>query len=312
MSIVIITGGSGLVGTVLSAILSASGHEVIILGRGPAGYLPSKQSSVSYAQWDTSKFFIPPGIIEKADAIVHLAGAGVADKRWSAKRKKEIAESRTASSTTLVKALTETSNKVTTVVSASAIGWYGPDSVIPNPAPFVETDPADSSFLGETCRLWEESIEPVTSLGKRLVKLRIGIVLSKQGGALKEFMKLLRFGLASILGNGQQVISWIHIEDLCRIILAALDNATMQGVYNAVAPSPVNNKALTLQLAKALRGKSFIPVYVPAFVLKIMLGEMSIEVLKSTTVSANKLRNSGFKFLYPGLDAALNELVRKT
>ncbi len=311
MSMIIITGGSGLVGTALSYILSANGHEVVILGRNPVGQLPANLSAVSYVQWDTSKQFIPPGIIERADAIVHLAGAGVADKRWSAKRKKEIVDSRTASSATIVKAIAERPNHIKTIVSASAIGWYGPDSAIPNSTPFVETDPADAAFLGETCRLWEESIEPVSGLGKRLVKLRIGIVLSRKGGALKEFMKPLQYGLAAILGNGKQVISWIHIDDLCRIIVQALDKQDMQGVYNAVAPTPINNKALTLQLAKTMRGKSFIPVYVPALALKIMLGEMSVEVLKSTTVSENKIRNTGFQFLYPGLDAALNQIVKK-
>ncbi|HSY77763.1 MAG TPA: DUF1731 domain-containing protein, partial [Bacteroidia bacterium] len=206
-------------------------------------------------------------------------------------------------------ALKNNSNKVTTVISASAIGWYGPDKIPVKP--FVETNEADTSFLGETCKLWEQSIEPVQQLGKRLVKLRTGIVLSNEGGALIEFKKPLQLGVASILGNGQQVVSWIHIDDLCKVYIDAIENDSLRGAYNAVAPTPVTNKVLTLTLAKEMRGRSFIRVHVPEFVLKIMLGDRSIEVLKSTTVSCEKIRQTGFDFLYPTIDLALKELCTK-
>ena len=143
-------------------------------------------------------------------------------------------ESRTKSSELIIKALKENSNKVKALVSASAIGWYGPD--ISNDNVFKETHKANNDFLGETCKLWEESIEPVATMGKRLVKLRTGIVLSKNGGALKEFIKPLRLGVAAILGNGKQMISWIHIDDLCRMYIEAIENESVNGVYNAVAP----------------------------------------------------------------------------
>jgi uncharacterized protein len=198
-------------------------------------------------------------------------------------------------------------NKVKAVVSASAIGWYGSDPIIPNPKPFEENNPADETFLGNTCKQWEESIEPVTQSGKRLVKLRIGIVLSKDGGALSEFKKPLQFGVAAILGNGKQIISWIHIDDLVRMFIAAIENSTMNGVYNAVAPVPVSNKNLTIQLAKS-RKKFFIPVHVPSFILKLILGEMSIEVLKSATVRSNKIELTGFNFKFPTVTAALSNL----
>ena len=190
------------------------------------------------------------------------------------------------------------------MVSASAIGWYGPDRILPNPTPFAESDPADESFLGSTCRQWEESIEPVTQSGKRLVKLRIGIVLSKDGGALKEFIKPLKFGVAAILGSGKQIISWIHIDDLVQLFITAMEIETWQGTYNAVAPNPVSNKELTLQLAKS-RKKFFIPIHVPTFILKIMLGEMSVEILKSATVSSQKVQKAGFQFSFPTIKDAL-------
>jgi uncharacterized protein len=311
MSTVVITGGSGLVGTALSSMLSATGYTVIILGRN-AGAGKPKQAvapNIRYASWDIQRQTIAPGIIEEADYIIHLAGAGVADKRWTAKRKKEIVESRTQSSALLVKMLRETNNRVKAVISASAIGWYGADPVIPNPAPFVETDPADSGFLGETCRLWEESIEPVTQLGKRLVKLRTGIVLSTRGGALKEFIKPIQLGVAAILGNGRQIISWIHMEDMCRMYMQAIEDETMQGVFNAAAPRPVSNKTLTILLAKAIKKNFYLPLHVPSPILKIALGEMSIEVLKSSTVSAVKIHTQGFNFTYPTIEAAVNQLA---
>ncbi len=141
-----------------------------------------------------------------------------------------------------------------------------------------------------------------------MVKFRIGIVLSNEGGAFPEFKKSLRFGVAAILAGGKQIISWIHIEDLCRLFIYAIDNEELSGSYNAVAPLPVNNKDLILKLAKIIKGQFYIPVYVPRFLLKLILGERSIEVLKSTTVSCEKIKSEGFTYLYPTIDAALKAL----
>ena len=311
MSTVCITGGTGLIGKALTAVLLQKGHDVIVLTRGRSAQNTVNGHNLSYANWDVAAQTIDAGAVKKADYIVHLAGAGVADKRWSDKRKKEILDSRTQSSTLLVKALRENDNHVKAVISSSAIGWYGADPAVPNPRPFVETDPADKAFLGDTCRQWEESIEPVSQLGKRLVKLRTGIVLSAEGGALKEFIKPLKGGIAAVLGNGKQVISWIHIDDICRMYLQAIEDENMYGVYNAVAPNPVSNKQLTISLAKSIRGSFYIPVHVPALLLKIILGEMSVEVLKSATVSAEKIRSSGFSFIYPAIESAINQLTAK-
>jgi hypothetical protein len=258
--------------------------------------------------WDIDKQEIDADAIAKADFIIHLAGAGVAEKKWTDERKLEIVESRTKSSATIVKALQQLTNKVQAVVSASAIGWYGADTATSLQHGFVETDAADTAFLGETCKLWEESIEPVAALGKRLVKLRIGIVLSNEGGALVEFKKPLKAGIAGILGNGKQMISWIHVEDLCRMFVYAIEQPMLQGVYNAVTNKPVTNKHLTIALAKIERGSFYIPVHVPTFVLKLMLGELSIEVLKSANVNNKKIHNAGFKYTYPVIEAALVSL----
>lgn len=311
MQTVLITGGSGLVGKTLANALLARGYRVIILSRQVSH--EQAGTNLSFARWDIKKQEIDRAAIEAADYIVHLAGAGVVEKKWTPAYKKEIVESRTQSSRLLVEALKNDThgqrNKVKAVISASAIGWYGADT---DPLrSFTETDPAADGFLGQTCKLWEDSIEPVTSLGKRLVKLRIGIVLSKEGGALAEFMKPIRFGLAAILGGGKQTVSWIHIDDLCRMFMAAIENEKLSGSYNAVAPHPVSNKTLTLTLAKAMNGKWFVPVHVPAFILKIMMGERSIEVLKSTTVSCKKITGSDFVFRYPSIEKALASLVNK-
>jgi uncharacterized protein len=306
MATVLITGGTGMVGQQLTELLVVKGYDVIIVSRGPSKMRP--HAKVSHAQWNIDTQEIDADALAKADHIIHLAGAGVADKRWSAERKQEIVDSRTKSSATLVTALAKLPNKVQTVVSASAIGWYGADTAASLAKGFAEDAPADTEFLGETCRLWEKSIEPVTQLGKRLVKLRIGIVLSNTGGALVEFKKPLQFGIAGILGSGKQMISWIHVEDLCKLFVYALEQPQMQGAYNAVASKPVSNKTLTLTLAKILRKSFFIPLHVPAFVLKIMLGEMSIEVLKSATVSNKKALAAGFKYNYATIEAALENL----
>ena len=194
-------------------------------------------------------------------------------------------------------------------MGASAIGWYGEDT-FKHEKSFVETDKAAAGFLGETCQLWEQSIEPVEALQKRLVKLRIGIVLSNDGGALAEFKKPIMLGVAGILGNGKQIVSWIHIDDLCRLFINALENDQLSGSYNAVAPAPVTNKTLTIELAKKMKGKFFIPLHVPAFILKVMLGDRSIEVLKSVTVSSEKIVKTGFTFLYPTINLALKQLCK--
>lgn len=307
MAFILITGGTGLIGKELTKRLVAKGYEVIILTREIKEKTPA-QPKVSYALWDVKSQTIDKDAVAKADHIIHLAGAGIADERWSEKRKEEIKNSRVDSSKLIVQTLKNHPNKVKTVVSSSAIGWYGEDKQLKAKKAFTEDMPADNGFLGETCRFWEESIQPVEALGKRLVKIRTGIVLSNDGGAFKSFKLPVKFGIAAILGNGKQVISWVHIADICEMYIRAMENIAFTGPYNAVAPHPASNKALTIQLANALKGKFYIPIHVPAFLLKLILGEMSVEVLKSTTVSSQKIEQAGFVFQYPDLSTALKSL----
>ncbi|HEY6062218.1 MAG TPA: NAD-dependent epimerase/dehydratase family protein, partial [Chitinophagaceae bacterium] len=217
MPTIVITGGTGLIGKALAKALLEKGYRIIILSRSSSD--KTIRGNLSYATWNVEQQTIDKETIAAADYIIHLAGAGVADKRWTKKRKQEIISSRVNSSKLIVDSLRTIPNNVKAVVSSSGIGWY----LIPNPSPrsgegsssrkLEESDPPANDFIGSACKQWEESIEPVTQLGKRLVKLRMGIVLSKEGGALKEFMKPLRFGIATILGSGKQIISWIHMDD---------------------------------------------------------------------------------------------------
>lgn len=305
MKTVLITGGTGLVGKALTAALVKKGYSVIVLSR-KKNTRTNTDSKIEFAQWDIDKQYIDIAAVQKADYIIHLAGAGVVDKKWTDAYKAEIQNSRTLSSKLLINTLREYTNKVKVVVSASAIGWYKPTATI-----HTEEEAADDSFLGATCKLWEDSVQPFTALNKRLVTYRIGIVLSTNGGALAEFIKPIRLGIAAILGNGKQIVSWIHIDDLCNLFINAIENEHLAGTYNAVAPAPVSNKELTLLLAKKIKGKFFIPLHVPGFVLKIMMGDRSIEVLKSNEVSSNKIQQTGFKFLYNTCEEAVENLCQE-
>jgi uncharacterized protein len=310
MPAVLITGGTGLVGKAVTRYLLEEGYQVLVLTRKMKG--KQQLPGVQYFQWNVRKQEIDGTAIAKADYIIHLAGAGVMDNSWTEKYKREIRNSRTRSSELLVKGLRENIHNVKAVISASAIGWYGEDDKdLEHSAGFIETDKPARSFLGETCLLWEQSIDSANGFNVRVVKLRLGIVLSGEGGALKEFCKPLRFGIAAILGSGKQVISWIHIEDLCRLFGFCIEHEEISGSFNAVAPEPVTNKELMMELAHDMRGKFFTAVHVPKFIIKMAFGKRSIEVLKSTTVNSRKIRSLGFTFLYPSIKVAIRDLCRK-
>lgn len=295
-----------MVGTQLAKWLLSVGHEVTILTRR----VPEKSTDkASYALWDPSRKWVEASAIHRADYIVHLAGANVAEKRWTSARKEEIRKSRVEGAETLVAALNQIPNQVKAVISASAIGWYGPDTETSLITGFQETDPADPSFLGDTCKQWEDSIQSVEALNKRLVIFRIGIVLDKNGGALPAFLQSLRFRIAAVLGKGVQTISWIHNFDLCRMIGFAIENEQVKGIYNAVSPHPVSNSQFNRLLAQHLFGDAYISLPVPGWILKCVLGEMSIEVLKSATVSSFKIRQAGFNFNYASLPEALKQIL---
>ena len=310
MAIVLISGGTGLIGKKLTSYLIDRNYEVIILTRHKNE--SSANPKISYSFWDIKNEIIDAGVIRNADHIIHLAGAGVMDKKWTKEYKKIIVDSRVKSAGLLIKALKENPNQVKSFVSASAIGWYGADGdPLVRKEGFIETDLADKSFLGETCLLWECGVEPILEMNIRLVKLRTGIVLSNEGGAYKEFKTPVKFGFATILGHGSQIISWIHIDDVCRMYIDAMENRELNGVYNAVAPLPVSNKKLVLLIAEKLKNKFFIPVHVPIFLLKLVMGKRSVEILKSATVSDKKIKSTGFTLLYPTVESAIEELSNK-
>lgn len=305
MQTVLITGGTGMVGQSLTDTLIEHGHDVIILTRNPR---KSSRLHLSYAKWDIEKKYIDPSALEKATVIVHLAGESVATKRWTENRKKAILDSRVQSGLFLSNALKTMKHQVHTFIGASAIGWYGPDNQLSLIEGFKEEDKVDNSFLGDTCKQWEDSVKAIASVGIRMITLRIGIVLNKRGGALLEFIKPAKLGMAAILGDGKQIISWIHQQDLNGIILFAINNHSVMGVFNAVSPEPITNKALTLAIASKYHSWHF-KIHVPVWLLKILLGEMSIEVLKSAKVSSKKIQDHGFEFKYPTISSALNQLL---
>ena len=308
MATVLISGGTGMIGNRLSQHLIERGYTIIILSRDKNK--SSKNANLLYSHWDVEKNIIDSEVVRKSDHIVHLAGAGVMDKKWTEAYKKIILSSRTKSAELIMNCLKNNEHHVKSFVSASAIGLYGADEKKINTGKgFTETDLAADDFLGKTVLLWEASTDPVALLGIRLVKLRTGIVLSNDGGALKEYKMPLRFGVAPVLGNGKQIISWIHIDDLCRMYCEAIENIYLNGSYNAVAPHPVSQKTLIVGLAQKLRNNFFTAVYIPAFLLKLRFGKRSIEILKSAWVSSKKVTSTGFTFLYPTMDAALNELA---
>ncbi len=304
MPTVLITGGTGLVGKAVSKLLVQKGYHVIVLSR-QAQHASEAQPNITFSSWNVKNREIDILALQQADYIIHLAGAGVMDKKWTEAYKTEIVNSRVESGKLIAEKLQQHPNKIKAVISASAIGWYAPSENV-----HTENEPADDSFLGSTCKLWEESMEPVIAMGKRLVKLRIGIVLSKKGGALKEFIQPLKFGVAAILGNGNQMVSWVHIDDLCSMFLHAIEKENMSGAYNAVAPEPVNNKKLTLTLAQKMKGKFYLPMHVPVFILKLILGQRSIEILKSTTASSKKIEDENFSFQFRKIEDAIDDILK--
>jgi uncharacterized protein (TIGR01777 family) len=298
---VLITGGSGLIGSRLTAMLREGGASVAHLSRSTNG-----NRSIPVYKWNVRAGTIDLQALQNTEAIVHLAGAGIADKPWTPRRKQEILESRTLSTALLYRTLKEHPHKVKTVVCASAIGIYGFEG---SEEVFTEDHHAGNDFLASVVKAWEAEANKFEDLGVRLVKIRIGVVLSTEGGALKELMRPIKWGLGAPLGKGTQYISWIHIDDLCRLFLFALENEQMQGVFNGVSPNPVTNREFTYTVARALNKKVWLPP-VPAFVLRMLLGEMADLVLKGSRVSAQKVLQQGFKFHYPQIEEAVHSLLR--
>lgn len=299
MSRILITGASGLVGTRLTQLLLESGHEVSHLGRS------RKSGSIPSFVWDVNAGTIDPGALKGIDAVVHLAGAGIADERWSKKRKREILESRTKSTALIVRKINKGDNTVSVLVSGSATGYYG---MTPDSREFTEGDKPGTDFLADVVTAWEYEADQLDKK-KRLVKIRTGVVLSKDDGALNEIAKPVRFGFGAPLGSGNQIVSWIHLDDLCKIFIKAVEDKSMQGAYNATTGA-VTNRALTKAIAKTLHKPLWFPA-VPGFALKLFLGEMADLVLLGNHVTSDKIRKAGFSFTFDTLEKALADLLRR-
>ncbi|MBS1687457.1 MAG: TIGR01777 family oxidoreductase [Bacteroidetes bacterium] len=298
-----ITGGTGFVGKHLSKLLLSKGYELIIFTRHPK---PSEKQNLTYAAWDPEKGTCDANALQKLDAAIHLAGAGIADKRWTETRKQEIVNSRVQGTKFLVSMLRQHAPNCKTLVSASAIGYYGPDR--DGTPPFKETNVYYNDFLGNTCYKWEHEARAAEDIMRTII-FRFGIVLGKESGAFPQFAGPQSFGIVPILGSGRQVVSWIEVDDLARMITYALEHTDMKGSYNAVAPNPVTHKTLMKTIART-KGGIKIPIPVPSFALKIALGEMSEEVLKSCTVSAQKIQATGFTFQYDTIDKAVKAILK--
>jgi uncharacterized protein len=298
---ILITGASGLIGTRLTQLLLDQGYQVAHLSRN------HQRSKARIYLWDINKKQIDPHAFEGIDTIIHLAGAGIADKPWTDERKWEILKSRTESTKLLFEELRNHKHSVKTFISASAIGYYGFEDY---EKLHKENDESGTDFLANVVRQWEAEIDRITELNIRVVKIRIGIVLDANQGALKELVKPVKYYAGAPLGTGDQYVSWIHLEDLVAIFMKAIQDETMQGAYNGVAPHPVTNRELTKAIATQLGKPLFLPA-VPEFVLKVLLGEMANLVLKGNKVSSEKIQQAGFKFQYENVEKALANLLPK-
>ncbi len=297
---ILITGGTGLVGSRLTQLLLEKGHKISYLSR-------SKKSipHVTVYEWNVNEGTIENGAIENADVIINLAGAGVADNAWTSAYKKELYDSRILGTKLLTKTLKDSKNNVKTFVQASAIGIYGLDT---KDTWLAETAASGTDFLATLTRDWEKEAEGIANLGIRLVKLRVGIVLSNKGGALKKLALPVKLFVGAGLGSGNQYMSWIHIDDMCNMFVEAVENQAFSGTYNGVAPTPVTNLQMTQTIAKVLHKPLILP-NVPAFVLTMGMGEMSGIVLGGNKVAADKIKNTGFKFQFADLEMALKNLL---
>lgn len=297
---VLITGGSGLIGTVLSEMLQASGHQVSLMSRSVI-----TGTRLPVYTWNLDKAEIPVEALENTDCIIHLAGTNIGKKRWTVKRRQEILDSRISPVRLLFKRIKEHKIRLKSFISSSAIGFYGLNTT---EKIYTETDPPASDFLGQVCNQWEQAALQFEELGIRTVQLRTGVVLTSQGGALSRMLSPVKLGLGSALGSGRQYLPWIHMDDLCRIYIKAMEDQTMHGAYNAVAPEFVTNKVFMQTLARVLRKPFWLPK-VPGAALKILFGKMGDLVLEGSRVSSDKIEAAGFEFRFPLHEMALRELL---
>lgn len=299
---ILITGATGLVGQELVSLLLQNGHTVHYLSTSNNKLVTNSNYKGFY--WNPKTAEIDTDSLADVDVVVHLAGASVA-KKWTKSYKDEIIDSRVLSTKLLFQTLQNTPNQVKQIVSASAIGIY-PDSLTNI---YHESDlDIDVSFLGNVVKLWENEVNQFEKLQLIVSKIRIGIVLAKNGGALKEMVKPIQYGVGAAFGSGEQYQSWIHIQDLVAIFYHVIENK-LPGIYNGVSPYPVTNTELTKSIAKTLNKPFFLP-NIPKFVMQLILGEMHQILFSSQHVSCRKLLDENFQFKFASLDKALNDLLK--
>lgn len=299
MKKVLIAGGSGLIGSRLTSMMQGLGYEIGILTRSKKA-----DESIKWHQWNPQNGDIDSSVLEY-DYVINLAGAGIADKKWSDVRKKEILDSRLKSTALLVDTFKQSEHKLKGVVSASAIGFYGDAGELV----LTEDTPSQTDeFVVEVCKAWEDVAKEFASVSDRLSILRIGTVLAKDGGALPKMAMGIRLGMANYLGSGAQWMSWIHIEDICRQIVFLLEDGRA-GVFNGVSPEPVTNKTFTKLLRKEVNPISLL-LPAPEFAVRMIVGELGDLVFNSNRVSANKIIGEGFQFKYPSLEMALADIYK--
>ncbi|MFK7947345.1 MAG: TIGR01777 family oxidoreductase [Saprospiraceae bacterium] len=301
MQTILITGGTGLVGSRLSRSLKERGYKVIYLSRKE-----NMNSTFPAYKWDIDKGEIDNRALEQADYIVHLAGAGVADKSWTKKRKQVIIDSRVKSGALLQQKLKEIGKRPKAVVCASASGYYGDRGG----QLLDESASKGSGFLVEVVEKWEAANAGFEDVTDRVAQLRIGIVLSTLGGALEKMLPTYKARIGTYFGSGDQYYSWIHIDDLANMFIHAIENEKVSGVYNAVAPNPVTNKRLAEAIGEGM-GKSAVLLPAPAMVMRLAMGEMSSIVLDGVRLCSNKIENTGFKFLYDDVSYALRDVIER-
>lgn len=299
MSKVLFTGGSGLIGSYFLSRYKDSEYDIHNLTRSDV-LVNSKNH-----RWDIESKFIADGALDDVKHIVHLSGAGIADERWSEYRKNEIMNSRVESANLLFDRISKLKQKPKTIISASAIGYYG---AVTSEKIFIEEDPPGTDFQSEVCKVWEAGMNRFSNLNIRSVKLRFGIVLSPNGGALKKMLLPTKLGIGAPLGSGRQYFPWVHIEDVAKVIEKCLYDENMDGSYNVVAPQHLNYSEFASTLAKVLKKPFFAP-NVPSFLLKILFGEMANIILEGSRVSSKKLIESGYEFRFKDLENALEDLL---
>jgi len=300
MKRVIISGGSGLIGSHLSGLLEGEGYEVVHLSRRV-----SEGGKYKSFRWDPRQGYCDRDAFTEGDAIIHLAGANIGARPWTRARRREIIGSRVSTAELIYRSSAGAGVIPSVFVTASGISIYGSAAT---EKIYREDDPPAGDFLAETCRLWESAADPFAAAGARVVKIRTAVVVAPSGSVLSKMTLPSRAGLIVRLGPGRQYFPWIHIDDLCRIYLKAVSDATMTGTYNAAAPEHITHDMLMAEVARQKRLPVFLP-RIPGWVLRAILGEMSVVLTGGSRISSERLIDSGFEFRYPEIAAALRDCL---